>query len=306
MASDKSIYKEFITEKYRATKSKMASWKLSHYTQKGRTMIANTLVSSRLRYWAQFMLIPRSINKSLDADIQALIWNKEIKFDADEDGTEKVNRRFMMKGAEHNSTQELGLGLLHWPSHSEALLAKAALSYRDATTSDWKLIIDQWIAKGRSEQRGAIFTTDPEKFKHRGKRLSPFWRKAFKTLGKLKLELIEEKQITTETARAEPIWEGHLIDMTPSMIKKKDVWKNILQLNKVGDTVRTDGTPWTKEEVQAQIQESLERGWNGLATIRRCRKNTQISLDTNTVTSIHMVTKSAQLRWTHLSGDVHV
>jgi len=94
--------------------------------------------------------------------------------------------------------------------------------------------------------------------------------------------------------------------MTPSMIKKKDVWKNILQLNKVGDTVRTDGTPWTKEEVQAQIQESLERGWNGLATIRRCRKNTQISLDTNTVTSIHMVTKSAQLRWTHLSGDVHV
>ena len=52
--------------------------------------------------------------------------------------------------------------------------------------------------------------------------------------------------------------------MTPSMINKKDVWKNILQLNKVGDTVKTDGTPWTKEEVQAQIQESLEWGWNGL------------------------------------------
>ena len=58
----------------------------------------------------------------VDADIQALIWNKEIKFDADEDGTEKVNRRFMKKGAEYNSTQELGLGLLHWPSLSEALL----------------------------------------------------------------------------------------------------------------------------------------------------------------------------------------
>ena len=65
----------------------MASWKLNQYTQKGRAMIANTLVSSRFRYWAQFMLILRSINKSLDADIQALIWNKEIKFDADEDGT---------------------------------------------------------------------------------------------------------------------------------------------------------------------------------------------------------------------------
>ena len=72
VASDKSIYKEFLKEKYRATKSKMASWKLNQYTQKGRAMIANTLVSSRLRYWAQFMLIPRSINKSLDADIQDL------------------------------------------------------------------------------------------------------------------------------------------------------------------------------------------------------------------------------------------
>ena len=94
-------------------------------------MIANTLVSSRLRYTGHnlwFMFIPKSINKSLDADIQALVWNKYIKFDADEDGTEKVNRRFMIKGAEYNSTQELGLGLLHWPSHSEALLAKAALS----------------------------------------------------------------------------------------------------------------------------------------------------------------------------------
>ena len=88
----------------------------------------HTVVSSQLRYWARFMLIPKSINKSLDADIQALVWDKDIKFDADEDGTEKVNRRFMKKGAEYNSTQELGLGLLHWPSHTEALLAKTALS----------------------------------------------------------------------------------------------------------------------------------------------------------------------------------
>ena len=58
------------------------------------------------------------------------------------------------------------------------------------------------------------------------------------------------------------------------------MWKNILQLNKVGDAVKTDGTPWTKEELQAQIQESLEWGWNGLATITRCRKKTQISIET--------------------------
>ena len=40
--------------------------------------------------------------------------------------------------------------------------------------------------------------------------------------GKLTPELIEEETITltTETARAEPIWEGHLIEMTPEWTKK--------------------------------------------------------------------------------------
>ena len=63
VASDKSIYiyKEFIKEKYRATKSKMASWKLNKYTQKERAMLANSRVSSRLRYWARFMLIYREV-----------------------------------------------------------------------------------------------------------------------------------------------------------------------------------------------------------------------------------------------------
>ena len=55
--------------------------------------------------------------------------------------------------------------------------------------------------KRKRRAKRAIFTTVPEKFKHEGKqggaaiRLAPFWRKAFKTLRKLKLELIEEKQI---------------------------------------------------------------------------------------------------------------
>jgi hypothetical protein len=42
------------------------------------------------------------------------------------------------------------------------------LNFRDATTSEWKLILDQqWIAKERTEGRGAIFTTNPdEDFKH--------------------------------------------------------------------------------------------------------------------------------------------
>ena len=59
-------------------------------------------------------------------------------------------------------------------------------------------------------------------------------KSVLKTLTKVKPELITENEITKDAARAEPIWGGHLIEMTPSMMKKKEVWKNIvLQLNKV-------------------------------------------------------------------------
>ena len=43
-----------------------------------------------------------------------------------------------------HSAKDLGLGLLHWQTHVRALHIKAALHYRDATTSEWKLILDQW------------------------------------------------------------------------------------------------------------------------------------------------------------------
>ena len=100
----------------------------------------------------------------------------------------------MTEQAQYNSAKDLGLGLLHWQTHVRALHIKAALNYRDATTSEWKLILDQWIAKDRAEGRGAIFTTDPEDFKHERKRLPTFWLGVMRAVGNLKLELIEERQ----------------------------------------------------------------------------------------------------------------
>ena len=149
-------------------------------------------------------------------------------------GTKKTNRRFKTEHAQYSSAKDLGLGLLHWQTHVQALQhIKAALNYRDATTSEWKLILDQWIAKDRAEGRGAIFTTDPEDFKHERKRLPTFWLGVMRAvLGKLKLELIEEETITTETA-TNMGWTANRNDT--SMKKKKQVWADRLRLNRVGD-----------------------------------------------------------------------
>ena len=51
IGSDKTRYVEFIESKYRSIESKLAFYRnLQDYTHKGRAMIANELISSRLRY----------------------------------------------------------------------------------------------------------------------------------------------------------------------------------------------------------------------------------------------------------------
>ena len=85
-------------------KKKLSKWKglngLS--TAHGRTIVANFLIFSQLRYRAQLMVIPDKIMKWIDKDAQALLWNKEIQFEEGERGTEKVNKRFMRQGSEYN------------------------------------------------------------------------------------------------------------------------------------------------------------------------------------------------------------
>jgi hypothetical protein len=71
---------------------------------------------------------------------------------------------------------------------------------------------------------------------------------------------------TIETARAKPIWGGHLIEMTPSMIKIKMRGKisGNLKISIRRHRKNRWNPTWTKEVVQAQIKESLEWGYNGL------------------------------------------
>ena len=90
-------------------------------------MIADSLVYSRMRYWAQCMAIPPKVNEWIEEDVQAMIWNKEPTFQPDEDGAKVENRRFMRNGAQYNDKEALGLGLINWKDHVRAIQVKALL-----------------------------------------------------------------------------------------------------------------------------------------------------------------------------------
>ena len=146
VASDRSVYRSFLGHKYRKIKTKLASWtSMGCLTHKGRAMVADTLIYSRMRYWAQCMAIPDEIHDWLEEDVQGLIWNKTPVFDPDEDGTQIENKRFMLKDAQYRAKSMLGLGLMNWRAHVKAMQIKAILDYRNATRSDYKKILNEWI-----------------------------------------------------------------------------------------------------------------------------------------------------------------
>ena len=93
----------------------------------------------------EILAIPEEIHNWLDEDVQGLIWNKAPVFDPDEDGTQIENKRFMLKDAQYRSKGQLGLGLINWRAHVKAIQIKALLDYRNATRSDYKKILNEWI-----------------------------------------------------------------------------------------------------------------------------------------------------------------
>eukprot|EP00966_Prymnesium_polylepis_P100053 2316708-Prymnesium_polylepis.1 len=80
----------------------------------------------------------------IDADVQALVWAHVPEFDFDAEGTEFGNRRWVTRGAQFLPHREVGLAILHWPSHLKALYAAPWPAYPDGAQGNWKLLLDQW------------------------------------------------------------------------------------------------------------------------------------------------------------------
>ena len=109
-------------------------------------MLANSMVYSRFRHWAQCMILPEWLIEALHTDTQALIWGKMVEFDADEVGTQHKFRRSMKVRTQYRPRNLLGLGVMHWPSHVTALQIRWMIRYLDPTKGAWKSVLDVWFS----------------------------------------------------------------------------------------------------------------------------------------------------------------
>ena len=54
------------------------------------------------------MALPKWLNEAIESDVQALVWSKQIEFDAEEEGTEASFKRYMKKGAQFSPNPQKG------------------------------------------------------------------------------------------------------------------------------------------------------------------------------------------------------
>ena len=251
----------FMETLYAKTKGLMAAWVDHAYlTLIGRNMIANAMVFSRFRYVCQTLAMPSHITAAIQSDVEALIWNHEANFDADEFGTDSNKRKWIKKEATLASRKlEGGAGVLSWPCHLRALQVKKLLEYMDATRGTWKDVLDHWF--GRFEEgRGVVFSTTPIKLLTSSSsgiesRIPKFWKQAITALRDLDFKLKIPGHISCNGARAIPIWSNSLFSV-PNL-KTMRIWRDVLELRTVRDTLKEDGSEYSDNDIRAYIEHRL-------------------------------------------------
>ena len=89
----------FWRSKYFKCKSLMAAWHdVERMSPQGSAMVGNAMVFSRFRYWAHCLAVSKEVRLAVGRDVKALIWGKDIHYDPDELGSEKV-KAFIKEGA---------------------------------------------------------------------------------------------------------------------------------------------------------------------------------------------------------------
>ena len=114
---------EFLEQKYMKMKALISAWKdHARLTAFGKSMLANSMIFSRFRYYAQCLHLSGALHDAIESDAQALVWSREADFDAAEQGTAANFKRWMKKNSQFgNRKQDLGIGLLPWKLHVDSL-----------------------------------------------------------------------------------------------------------------------------------------------------------------------------------------
>ena len=254
--------KDFWRGKYFKCKALMSRWKdVARMSPLGSSMVANSMVFSRFRYWTYTSIMDKEISEAVKSDVQAVIWSKDADFDAESMGEDKVYR-FVKERAQYNPRREGGVACMPWDAHRQAIAAQAILHYNNGWDLGWKHVLDHWFDKFQ-EGRGATLSTVPladmyaSPITGKTSRLPAFWRFALKAVRSLPMEPVSPSFISTDEAKAEPAFTSPRVTLTDTSFA--DTWRYDLSFNRLQDMIHpTTNKLYSDQKIREYIEQHLD------------------------------------------------
>ena len=178
------------------------------------------------------MLCPKHTTSQINSDVNEIVWAKNPHLAAEEKGSSSAFRRWMTHGASYLPWGEGGLGLLHWPTHVEAIQARWVLRLLDGSTAGYKNIVDNYVFNHFDIGRGALMSSIPtsEILSHLPKgNTFQFWRKAITAFRALHLEITplhSDPTASGYTLAAEPTFHHMRAPrFHPPQLQHQELWE---------------------------------------------------------------------------------
>ena len=176
---------DFLTTKIGEIRTRLSRWngRLSRIPTASRVQLVNSLLLSKIWYWAPVLEFPKQVITQLTTLADTTIWAKEPRHDPLRTPSPGRWKHWIRKSAAGRKRSQGGLGIVDIPSRIAAAQALTIVRLFDHSTGRWKELLLHFLSRasrGAPYGRDLLLSTIPTSAIQRalsGPGLS-FWRKA--------------------------------------------------------------------------------------------------------------------------------
>ena len=238
---------EWWLGRYRVVKRRVSMWKASgHLSLVGRNMLLQSYFYGSFRYWLFSLVLPVKVHNLIEEDAKELLWASTPELFSNEEGTEKLSRRFIHRRASHLARKQGGGSIMHWGFHVEAFYAQWGRRYLEPRQAPWKLVLDHWIGNRYHIGRGILLATRGAKErlwvdipKH-----ARYTRRCIKAFEDLNIR--QDVDTISPDVLAEPLFNNNRFNV-PIPPDKCDDWQEHLATSQLIDMLDEEGEQFADE-----------------------------------------------------------
>ena len=252
--------------RYNVVKARFAKWHgLGTLTLTGRNILVQSILYGSMRYWFFSLPTPSSMVKALEEDVKQLLWAALPEFSAEEHGTSKRSKRYIMKEASYLPQKQGGGGLMHIESHIKAFKAQWIIRYLDPRDAPWKDVLDVWTQPVKPPTpeldtqigRGVILTPGGAERDELIPDRCVYMKQCFAAFREL--GVTQDTTVLDHRVQGEPLFRNHRFQIQLSFQNELE-WAEYIETYRLSDLMSDNGRPFTPDMWKQFIEDMAPEG----------------------------------------------